>query len=265
MKSNKTIKNLIIVALSFIAFYLLFQNFKTIKVELDSITHQGIISYIATYFLIGIPIFIGTWIINKNRNILKYLGLSESMFTGIWTSALFTLPMFAGGLIFFNLSNEIEVQDLIAGTLIAGFMEELYYRGFLFGQLFKNTRLGFIPSIFLGALIFASGHLYQSQDLNELVGIFSVTFMGAVLFAWLFAEWNYNLWVPIFTHTFMNLSWMLFDSGTTALGGITANVFRALTIAIAILFTINYKKRHNLPFEINRKTLLLKRNNDQKN
>ncbi|MBK7109606.1 MAG: hypothetical protein IPH61_10880 [Bacteroidetes bacterium] len=137
MKSNKTIKNLIIVALSFIAFYLLFQNFKTIKVELDSITHQGIISYIATYFLIGIPIFIGTWIINKNRNILKYLGLSESMFTGIWTSALFTLPMFAGGLIFFNLSNEIEVQDLIAGTLIAGFMEELYYRGFLFGQLLK--------------------------------------------------------------------------------------------------------------------------------
>lgn len=66
--------------------------------------------------------------------------------------------MLAGGLIFFELSQDISVPNLIAGTIIAGFVEELFYRGLLFGQLFNYTKLGFISSIILGTIIFASGH-----------------------------------------------------------------------------------------------------------
>src|SRR5690606_16624488 len=97
-------------------------------------------------------------------------------------SLLFTLPLFIGGLIFYKPNPEIEVQDMIAGTLIAGLMEELYYRGFLYGLLFKYTKLGFIPSILVGAILFAIGHLYQSQNLGEMIGIFLITFLGAVFF-----------------------------------------------------------------------------------
>ena len=259
MKTRISVKTFLLIALSFLTYYIFFLNFQTIKSELDKVTQQGLISYILTYILIGIPIFVGTFLIDKKTAILKSLGLSKNILTGFWTSILFTLPMFLGGLLFFRFNPKIELENLIAGTLVAGLMEELYFRGFLFGQLFKKTNLGFIPSIFLGALIFAFGHLYQSQNINELVGIFAITFFGAVFFAWLYIEWNYNLWVSILTHTLMNLSWHLFEIDNSALGDTKANVFRGLTILTAIAFTILYKKHNHQKLTINRQTLMLKR------
>ena len=103
-------------------------------------------------------------------------------------------------------------------------------------------------------LLFAfNGFLVWEKPGNQLV------FFGAIFFAWLFAEWKYNLWVSIFTHTFMNLSWSIFAFDDTALGGTTANIFRALTIIIAIGFTIIYKKRNNQEFVINKQTLVWKK------
>ncbi len=259
MKSNQTLRVFLIVLLSFAIYYFMFSNFKLIKTGLDSIIHQGLISYVLTYFIIGIPVFIGTFLIDRTTSIFKSLGLSSNLLTAIWTSLLFTLPMFIGGLVFFKFNPQIDFENLIAGTLIAGFMEELYFRGFLFGLLFRKTILGFIPSILLGALLFASGHLYQSQNINELVGIFFITFSGAVFFAWLYVEWNYNLWVPILTHTFMNLSWALFEVDNSALGDLKANIFRGLTIVTAIVSTILYKRRRNQKTAINRKTLMFKK------
>lgn len=259
MKPTPTLRIAFVVLVSFAAYYVLFLNFGLIKRELDILTRQGLVSYVLTYFIVGIPVFVGTRIINARENIFKSLGLSGNFFTGIYTSLLFTLPMFIGGLLFFRFNTQIDIENLIAKTLVAGFMEELYFRGFLFGQLFRKTKLGFIPTIFFGALIFASGHLYQSQNISELVGIFMVTFSGAIFFAWLFTEWNYNLWVPLCTHTLMNFAWLLFDIDNTALGGVQANIFRGLTIAFAILFTIIYKRRKNQPLAVNKKTVFLKR------
>lgn len=259
MKPSKTLRTVLIVLICFGLYHGLFLYFKPIKLGLDKITHQGLISYIATYFIIGIPVFAGTWLIHRGQNIFKSLGLSSGFLTAAGAAVLFTLPMFIGGLIFFRFDRQVEIQSLIAGTLVAGFMEELYFRGFLFGQLFRETRLGFITSILLGAVIFASGHLYQSQDTGELIGIFMVTFSGAVFFAWLYVEWNYNLWVPVLTHTLMNLAWSLFKIDDSALGGTKANIFRGLTILSAILFTVLYKKIRNQKLTVNRNTLLLKK------
>lgn len=259
MKLNQTLKTILLVFLSFAVYYFLSINFKpAIKIWLDSITKQGLTSYVLTYFIIGIPIFTGTYLIDRKTTIFTTLGLSSRILPAIWVSLLFALPMFMGGLLFFKFNQDIDIENLIAGTLVAGFMEELYFRGFLFGLLFRKTNLGFIPSIIFGALIFAFGHLYQSQDIGELIGIFLITFSGAVFFAWLYVEWNYNLWVPIWTHTLMNLSWSLFQIDHSALGDMTANIFRGLTISTAILFTILYKRHRNEKFIINRKTLILK-------
>src|SRR5690606_8630723 len=260
MKPKESLKIFLLVFLSFLAYYLLFLNFRTaIKIELDKITQQGLTSYVLTYLIIGITVFIGTLLNDRRTSIFKSLGLSINIWTGVWKSFLFTLPMFVGGLLFFQFNQTLQIENLIAGTLVAGFMEELYFRGFLFGQLFKKTNLGFIPSIFFDALIFAFGHLHQSQDINELIGIFMITAACAVLFAWLYVEWNFNLWIPIMTHTFMKLWWVLFEYDNTALGGLKASLFRSLTILTAILFTILYKKQKNRNLLVNRKTLLLKK------
>lgn len=264
MKTNTPRNTILIIILSFVLYYLLFLNFKPLKTSLDQITNQGLVSYILTYFIVGLPIFVGTYLINKSRNIFKLLGLGANLGTGICTSALFTLPMFIGGLLFFDFNPHLDIQNLIAATIIAGFMEELYFRGFLFGQIFRKTNLGFLSSIFIGALIFACGHLYQSQDIAELMGIFMITFSGAILFAWLFVEWNYNLWVPIFTHTLMNLSWNIFEISSSALGDLKANIFRGLTIIFAILFTVLYKKRRNQKLLITKHSLIRKEKNNLK-
>ncbi|MEZ5039792.1 MAG: CPBP family intramembrane glutamic endopeptidase [Saprospiraceae bacterium] len=258
MRMNKTWRIILIVFLSFFAYHYFRQFFGPIKGALDNITHFGLLSYLLTYLLIGLPIFIGTYFINREKNILKSLGLTNKVAKAFLFALLFTLPMLIGGAAFFTFHTHLKIENLIAGSIVIGFIEELYFRGFLFGQLYRYTNIGFIPAICFGALIFASGHLYQSQDLNELIGIFVITFMGAILFAWLYVEWDYNLWVPIFLHSFMNLSWHLFEMDETALGGITANILRGLTIAFAIAFTVISKKRSNQKLAINRETILLK-------
>jgi len=89
-----------------------------------------------------------------------------------------------------------------------------------------------------------------------MAGVFAVTFLGAAFFAWFYAEWDFNLWVPIFLHTFMNLAWTLFTVSENAAGGLAANIFRDLTIAAAIAGTILYKRREGLALAVKKSALL---------
>ena len=259
MKTTRNVTVIAITIISFAIYYGLFTYFQEIKSALDNITKQGLISYVITYFIIGIPIFVGCYFIDSQTSVIRSLGLSENFLKAVIISCLFTLPMFIGGFYFFKWQQQIAIQQLIAGTFIAGLVEELFFRGFLYGMLFKKTDLGFLLAIVLGALLFAFGHLYQSRDSGEMIGIFFITFAGAIFFAWLYVEWHYNLWVPIFTHALMNLSWHVFAIDDSALGGTTANILRGLTITLAIIFTVVYKKKHGQSLAINRKTILFKR------
>lgn len=259
MEFKKSIKIILIIIICFSFYLFLKPYFQTIKTWLDSITQFGLLSYFLTYLILGIPIFIGTHLINLNRNILKDLGLIHNIIKPFGLALLFSAPMLLGGFIFFKVNSELNIQNILAGSIIIGFIEELFFRGFLFGQLFKNTKFGFLPAIVFGAMVFAFGHLYQSQEFYELIGIFTVTFFGAFLFAWLYVEWGFNLWYPIFLHTLMNLSWDLFDMHDTALGGLLPNILRGLTIILAISFTIIYKRKHHISLVITKDTLIRKR------
>ncbi|GAB1418600.1 hypothetical protein MASR2M12_13650 [Bacteroidales bacterium] len=96
-----------------------------------------------------------------------------------------------------------------------------------------------------GTALFGMGHLYQGVSFGQTTGVFIVSAMGAVWFACLYVEWD-NLWIPIFLHVFMNLSWTLFDVSDNALGGIYVNIFRCITIALTILITIRFHKKGGL-------------------
>jgi membrane protease YdiL (CAAX protease family) len=154
--------------------------------------------------------------------------------------------MFIGSAIIGNISADLKLGVLIHSSLIAGFMEEYLFRGFLFGILFRKFLWGFIPSAVLGAMFFGLGHIYQGTNFFETMGIFLITSMGSLWFAWLYIEWNENLWVPVFLHIFMNLSWGLFDISNNALGDVSANIFRFLTIGLTILITVFYNNNRGL-------------------
>ncbi|GLB53479.1 hypothetical protein NBRC110019_25200 [Neptunitalea chrysea] len=257
---KNTYRIILIVAIAFIVYVTGFRTFFSAwKNSIDLTIGSMGVSHIICYVLMGIPLFTGTLLITKGKGFFTGIGLKSNAIKGILITLGFTLPMGIGSAIFFNFNNYVKLDTILIGAVAAAFFEELYFRGFLFGLIFKNTKIGFIPAIFLGAVLFAMGHLYQSNNMETLIGIFTMTFMGAILFAWLYCEWNYNLWVAIGMHFWMNLFWMLFSVSEDALGDTMANVFRFTTIALAIGFTVIYKLKKGKKLEINRYTIWMKK------
>lgn len=257
---KNTIQVIFIVLLSF-GFYFILDTlyFDVVRKWFFQLTQQLGISHIITYSISGIPLFIGTLLISKKTSLFKSLSLNKSLIEGLLFSIVCTLPLFIGFSFVFDFNSEISVNTILISIVSAGFFEELYFRGFLFGQLFKNTSLGFILSVFFGALYFGLIHLYQSTDVVELFGIFTITFLGGILFAWVYAEWNFNIWVPIFLHMLMNLFWELFSVSDTALGGMYANIFRLISIALIIVLTLLYKRKKRIQLAINKNTIWVKK------
>jgi uncharacterized protein len=210
-----------------------------------------ILAFIVVYLLVGLPIFVATRLINPKRKFFPSLGFTRDPWTALLFAVICTAPMFLGyAYMAGGLAAGLSFTILVTNNLLAGVFEETYFRGFLFGQLFRHTRLGFLLTIVLCSALFASGHLYQSTNPRILFGILCTTFIGSILFAWLYVEWQYNIWVPMFLHSLMDTSWYLFDTGSNALGGLGANVFRLLTVLLAIVLTVIHKKRTGQSFVV---------------
>lgn len=177
--------------------------------------------------------------IKAYSNTFETLGLKKNIGSGLFKSFIFTLPMLLGYLIIAPVNKEVAFLDILFWSFISAFAEELLFRGFLFGLLFRVLRIGFFPSIITVSILFAIGHIYQGNDLNSILGVISITFIGSLIFGWLYIEWDSNLWVPIGTHILMNLYWSIFDiEATNAIGGWGANIFRFMTVVLIIVLTI---------------------------
>ena len=264
MRINQTLKVVLITFISFGLYYLLQKMyFSDIRSWINQFVGQIGVAHISTYFVVGIPLFLGIGIIHQFKSFFTPLGLNNSIINGLFYALLCTMPMLIGYALLFDFNSELTATKILTGAICAAFIEELFFRGFLFGQIYRYTKIGFIPSIIFGALIFALAHLYQSQDMATLFGIFLTTFMGAILFAWVYVEWNYNLWVPIFLHLFMNLFWMMFSVSDNAMGGFYANIFRVVTITLIISLTVIYKLKKGIKINVNKGTLLLKKDSEK--
>jgi len=250
---------LIVTGLAFTIYFVLNEAFfHSLRAAVTNWVHYVSLAHTITYLILGIPLFMASLLMHEPSTFFYSIGLHQHLKKVLFAAFIFTAPMLIGYAIFFDFNTSISTEQIIIGAVCAAFFEELYFRGFLFGHIYRFTNIGFIPSILIGAMLFASVHLYQSQDLTTLIGIFLTTFLGAILFAWVFIEWAENLWMPIFLHFFMNLFWMLFSVGDNALGGLYANIFRGITIAFIITGTIIYKKKNKIPLEITKNTLLMK-------
>lgn len=172
----------------------------------------------------------------------RELGLLAPMGRGLAFAAIATLPM----LITFALTMPVnpKMTFLTVGVLcfIAPFAEEVLYRSFLFRQLYRRARLGFWISALAPSVLFAAAHLYQSDNLLELLGIVAITGTGGIAFCWFFMKWRDNVWAVFGLHAGMNLWWEVFNVDDTALGGWLANGARLATVIVAVLLTI-YKDK----------------------
>lgn len=175
------------------------------------------------------------------------MGLDKSFIKGTGIAFIFTLPLYIGFFITGDLNTEITTTQIIYKAVLAALFEELVFRGFMFGQLFRYGKTGFFWAALFPAILFGILHIYQGHDLLSSLAAFTVTSLGAFYFSWIYAEWNFNLWVPVGVHFFMNLSWLIFSvQGTeVAAGGLISNTLRIASIILAITLTVICKRKTN--------------------
>jgi uncharacterized protein len=262
MKKRKRFLLAIIVVLTVFAVQL--YNEKTnrfLKIDKeDTNFYWSTIGQILKYVLPTILILL---IFHKPKYILKELGLNKDFFKGLKYAFLFTLPMLIGYYLLGNYNDEFSFLQNLLKALKDGFREEIFFRAFLFGQLFRHVKLGFLPAVVINGLIFGLLHIYQAHNLVDSIGIFAITFSGAIWFAWLFVEWKENLWLPIFVHFFMNFYWHIFSTEKTAMGRLMLNLPRIITIVLSIYVTIKIIRKNgfliiNKTNFLNQKSYILK-------
>lgn len=191
------------------------------------------------FWLAGVPALV-LWILYPWQQIGPELGLATKFPEALKIGILATSPMLVGYAFAADFNFELELESILIGALLAGIGEEVCFRGFLFGQLYRRVGLWFPLAAGSSALIFGFGHIYQGNSPAEAAGVFAVTLAGGVWFSWLFMRWRFNLWVPITFHVLMNLYWGVFNVGENALGGLEANIYRIAVIILSIVITVRW-------------------------
>lgn len=255
------VKFLLIFLIGFaVYFWIDSQYFSLLQKEITRFVNSRAAGHILTYSVTLIPLLVTVAVAQGTYKTLLYeFGLSCGFMIGAGFAFLCTLPMLLGYGILFSLNRELSFDSIVIMTVSSAFFEEVIFRAFLFGQLYRHTRLGFLPAVLGGSLLFGSAHLYQGTETSELAGIFAITFVGSILFSWIYAEWKFNLWTAILLHFLMNLYWLIFDVDSNALGDTYANVFRFSTVFLAVIATIFYKYRKKVLLEIGIRTLFISR------
>jgi uncharacterized protein len=192
-------------------------------------------------FEISIPI-LTMGLLHGFSKALPEAGWYASLPKGLALAFVCTLPMLIGYAVMFD-RQPLHWNSLLIGSLLTGLGEETLFRGFLFGQLFRHGRWGFLTAVLFQGILFGLGHLWQGHSFGETVGVFAITFMGGLWFAWLMVEWRWNIWVPAFLHALMNAYWEIFAVDNSAAGGTWANVFRFSTVGISVIITLLYARR----------------------
>ncbi|CAI8829597.1 type II CAAX prenyl endopeptidase Rce1 family protein [Chryseobacterium sp. IT-36CA2] len=256
---SKNIRFLLIFILGFTAYYFFdFFFFKNIQTFSKNLFRSKAIAHVIAYSVTLIPLMVTLKILLPKRNISELLSLDKSIIKGFTLTFIGTLPMLIGYMIHFKAIHKINFETLFINTLSSAFFEEIIFRAFLIGILYRFTRLGFLSSALLGSLLFAQVHLYQSQNITELTEIFAITFLGSIFFSWVYFESEYNLWSAIFLHFFMNLYWEIFNVSENVSGNLYGNLYKLISIAVLIVVIIYFKRKNKIPFEVTWKSLFIK-------
>jgi membrane protease YdiL (CAAX protease family) len=196
----------------------------------------------ATYF--GIVPIVGALLIFGTKGFWGRMGLAKGFWEGLGIAFVMTLPMLIGYAWIADFTVSIQWgRDFLFGSVAAPFFEELFFRAFLFGLLYRYAGWGLWSATLLDGLVFGLIHIGQGDSLGSASAVFAVTAAGAVGFSIIYKEWEWNLWLVIFLHAFMNFHWMAFDMAENAAGGFWANVFRMATVVVAIVWTVLHAKK----------------------
>lgn len=128
--------------------------------------------------------------------------------------------------------------EITRGALLPGAAEEILFRAFLFGFLYRFAGWGFLPAALLSSIVFGIEHVYQGGNFLEAWGIAALTGIGALWGSWLLVEWRWNIWVPIGFHVLLNANFEAFMVADNALGSAPFVAVRLACILMSIVVTL---------------------------
>ncbi len=231
-----------IVALSSILILLLYDRVHLIVAPLHL---QRTLAVTVMHVIVCLPVVIVLLFLHGRKDFPRSLGLDGNFIKGMVFALISTLPLFIAFPVVGDFNGGLTWDKLVRSAFIAAFFEEVIFRGFIFGQLFRYCKIGFWWSVIIPSLLFGSIHLYQGSDPLSSLAAFGVTFIGGLFFSWIYVKWDFNLWCPVGLHFFMNLSWLLFtvEGNSVAAGGVVSNVLRILSVVVAIVLTNVYLRK----------------------
>ncbi|WP_353892787.1 CPBP family glutamic-type intramembrane protease [Proteinivorax hydrogeniformans] len=187
-----------------------------------------------------------TWMVEKrNKNLFQICRFKKIT----WQKSI---AAFAAGMGFVSLSlvllrvlgispptlnsNEIRTLEhiiiLFSGTVIAVLLEEIVFRGFLFGEL--KEKLPLLVAVVVQAVIFGAMHMSVAQ------GIYS-TILGIGL--GLSMIWTGSIWAPILIHAGNNIFSLV---SALVFGGLNI-YFNVIFIIVVLPLTFGYLFKNKVP------------------
>lgn len=196
-------------------------------------------------------ILLGSWLLLgvHPKRLCSALALNiglKKLLIGSAIGVLFSAPLLIVGF-WGGLGEAIEYRSLPFTTLGAGIFEELFFRAFAFGFLVRLVHWRVWPAAILTGVLFAAAHLHidriQAVDLtNQFLQLAMLASVGA-FYAWIYAQWEFNIYLPITMHALFNLSWQVFEMNESPMGSAGLIVATTLVFAVPTVVTIRKSRQ----------------------
>lgn len=191
--------------------------------------------------------FLGLAIMYRMRPLeaISELGLRGSVGVGLVVGLIASLPMLALLATAWPLNPSLALVPVLFTGVLSPFTEELLFRGYLFLQLYRRAGWRGSTAVIATGVLFGLAHLSSLPSADKAVSVLIEIGMiaaGGAFYAWLLVRWQSNLWIPIATHAFMNVSCELFGCNQHP-GAWPINLGRVLAVGTAIAVTVLYRRR----------------------
>jgi uncharacterized protein len=132
----------------------------------------------ATLCGVGIPLL---WMVVIRGRPLSDLGITTRWLAlSLAAQLIFAALQYSGTLARVQLPPVEQLVPLVAMALAIGFFEALFWRGWVLLRL--EEVFGILPAILLGSLLYAAYHIGYGMPLDEIVFLFFIGIMFAVIF-----------------------------------------------------------------------------------
>lgn len=180
------------------------------------------------------------------KRMLEILGLNKGIGMAFMLALLAALPLLLGMQYLHGFNKDVSFADVWIEGIHPGYYEEILFRGFVIGILVRYAKWPALIPLVLSSLLFAMGHLYQAQNFSETIVVFFTAFGVGTGFYLFYKYSNWNLWFPLFLHSFMDTATTISNWHGTITMSLQDNIFRGITIILAIYISYRISKKEKM-------------------